>query len=95
MVKSELIKKIHDNFPSLIKSDIIKMVDIITSEIIGALCCDEFSGVELRGYGRFSIKTQRARVGRNPRTGGQIQIDTKKKIRFKASSTLLKRLNEN
>lgn len=95
MVKSELIKKIQDNFPSLIKSDIIKMVNIITSEIIRALCGDEFSGIELRGYGRFSTIIQKAREGRNPANGLPVSIPKKKKIRFRASKILLKRLNEN
>ena len=92
MVKSELIKKIQDNFPSLIKSDIIKMVDIITSEIIGALCSDEFSSVELRGYGRFSTIIQKARKGRNPANGLPVSIPKKKKNSLSRKQDFIKKI---
>ena len=95
MNKSGLVTRLCNMHPGIKRIDLERIVNIVFSEIIAALHNSEFGASEIRNFGRFSIKTQRARVGRNPRTGGQIQIDTKKKIRFKASSTLLKRLNEN
>ncbi len=38
--------------------------------------------VNLAGLGRFSLKVQSARRGRNPRTGESIQIPEKKKVHF-------------
>jgi integration host factor subunit beta len=94
MTKSKLIANLANHYPSLIQKDITKMVDIILSEIVNALRNDEFGAVELRNFGRFSLRVQNARLGRNPATGVKVNIPMKKKVHFKASSVLLKRLNE-
>ena len=95
MTKSKLITNLANHYPSLLRRDVEKMIDIILSDIINALRKDEFGSVELRNFGRFSLRIQNARLGRNPATGAQINIPKKKKVHFKASSVLLKRLNEN
>jgi DNA-binding protein HU-beta len=41
--------------------------------------------VTLQGYGTFSKKVRAARTGRNPQTGGIIQIAEKEVFDFKAS----------
>ena len=95
MTKSKLIANLANHYPSMLRKDVIKMIDIILSDIINALRKNEFGAVELRNFGRFSLRIQNARLGRNPATGAQINIPKKKKVHFKASSVLLKRLNEN
>ena len=95
MVRSELLKKLCDLYPNIIRRDMEKIFSVIFSAISKALYNSEFGACELRKFGRFSVKIQKARTSRNPKTGEQIQIDAKKKIRFRASSVLLKRLNEN
>mgnify|MGYP000694633803 FL=1 len=94
MTKSKLIASLANHYPSLMRKDVTKMVDIILSDIINALRKDEFGTVELRNFGRFSLRVQNARSGRNPATGVKVNIPMKKKVHFKASSVLLKRLNE-
>ena len=95
MTKSKLITNLANHYPSMLRKDVIKMIDIILSDIINALRKNEFGAVELRNFGRFSLRIQNARLGRNPATGAQVNIPMKKKVHFKASSVLLKRLNEN
>ena len=95
MTKSKLIASLANHYPSLMRKDVTKMVDIILSDIINALRKDEFGTVELRNFGRFSLRVQNARLGRNPATGDKVEIPMKKKVHFKASTILLKRLNEN
>ena len=95
MVRSEIALEIAHKNPAILRKDIDKIIGIIFSEIIASLCNDEFGACEIRGLGRFSVKLQKARTGRNPASGSSIYISEKKKVRFKASSTLLKRLNEN
>jgi len=95
MTKSKLITNLANHYPSMLRKDVIKMIDIILSDIINALRKNEFGAVELRNFGRFSLRIQNARLGRNPATGEQVNIPMKKKVHFKASSVLLKRLNEN
>ena len=50
--------------------------------------------VELRGFGAFTVKQRDARVGRNPRTGEQVQVDEKHVPFFKAGKLLRDRLND-
>ena len=95
MTKSKLITNLANHYTGLMRKDVTKMVDIILSDIINALSKDEFGACEFRNFGRFSLRVQNARSGRNPATGDKVTIPMKKKVRFKASSVLLKRLNEN
>lgn len=59
--------------------------------------------IELRGFGSFGVKHRRAREGRNPLTGEQIQVERRCTVFFKAGrelrlrvrdSVLLKEANE-
>jgi len=93
MVKSELIKKLCDLHPNILRKDIEKIVEIIILEMIEALCRDE--AVEIRGWGRIKTVMRKARTGRNPKNSEVVQIPAKKAIKWKMSKILYKRLNKN
>jgi len=93
IVKSKLLKELSDNYPNFLKKDLEKSLNIILNEIKSAL--NKGENVELRGFGTWSIKTQKARLSRNPRTGEKIETPEKKKIRFKMSNKLFKKINNN
>ena len=93
MVKSELVQKLCNLHPNILRRDVEKIVEIIIFEIIEALCRDK--AVEIRGWGRFKIVTRKARIGRNPKNSKIIQIPEKKAIRWKMSKILYKKLNKN
>ena len=93
MVKSELVQKLCNMHPNILRKDIEKIVDIIFFEIIKALYRDE--AVEIRGFGRFKIVMRKARIGRNPKNSEAVQIPSKKEIKWKMSKILFKRLNKN
>ena len=44
--------------------------------------------VTISGFGSFEIKTQKARRGRNPKTGQAIKIPQKPRIKFNPSQSL-------
>ena len=91
IVKSNLLKQLSKNYPNFLKKDLEKFVDIIFSEIKRSLKKGE--RVELRGFGVFSSKIQRARISRNPKTNEKINTPEKKTINFKMSKDLFKILN--
>ena len=93
MVKSELVQKLCNMHPNLLRKDIEKIVEIIIFEMIEALCRDE--AVEIRGWGRMKVVTRKARMGRNPKNSKTIQIPEKKAIKWKMSRILYNRLNNN
>ena len=95
MVRSELLQKMRNLHPNILSIDMEKVISIILAEIIAAIKNSEFGSVELRNFGRFSLRIQNERLGRNPASGAPLNIPMKKKIHFKPSSVLLKRLNEN
>lgn len=41
-------------------------------------------GVQLAGFGSFSVSKRKARMGRNPQTGEAMKINASKNVRFKA-----------
>ena len=92
MVKSKLIQKLCNMYPSISRKDVKKVVNIIVFEIIEALCRNE--AVEIRGLGRFKTVIRKARMGRNPKNSKTIQIPEKKAIKWKMSKILYNRLNE-
>ena len=92
IVKSKLLKQISDNYPNFLKKDLNKFTSIVLNEIKRSLKRGE--RVELRGFGVFSTKIQKARISRNPRTGEKVNTPEKKTIHFKMSKKdLFKKLN--
>ena len=92
IVKSELLKQLSKNYPNFLKKDLEKFTDIILKEIKISLRQGE--RVELRGFGVFSTKIQKARISRNPKTNKKIDTPEKKTIHFKMSKDLFKILND-
>ncbi len=92
IVKSKLLKQLSKNYPNFLKKDLEKFINIILKEIKVSLKRGE--RVELRGFGVFSTKIQRARISRNPKTNKKINTPEKKTIHFKMSKDLFKILND-
>ena len=61
-------------------------VDTIISAISDSLASGE--SVRLVGFGTFSVKERKARVGRNPRTGAELNIAAKNVPVFSAGKAL-------
>ena len=91
IVKSKLLKQLSNNYPNFLKKDLSKFIDIILNEVKRAL--KRGDSVELRGFGRFSTKTQKASIRRNPRTGQKVAVPEKKVIRWKQSKDMFKKIN--
>ncbi len=91
VVKSKLLKQLSKSYPNFLKKDLEKFTNIILKEIKNTLNRGE--RVELRGFGIFSTKIQKARISRNPRTGEKVNTPQKRTIHFKMSKDLFKKLN--
>ena len=81
MTRSELIAKLAAENPALYHRDIERLVSTILDEIGGAL--ERGDRVELGGFGAFSVRHRKSRVGRNPRTGTSVQVSEKRVPFFK------------
>ena len=88
IVKSKLLKQLSNNYPNFLKKDLEKFMNIILSEIKRAL--KRGDRVELRSFGVFSTKLQKARISRNPKTGEKVNTPEKKLLTLKCLKTCLK-----
>ena len=92
MIKSELVQRIAGQNPHLYQRDVENIVNAILDEIVAALARGD--RVELRGFGAFSVKKREPRTGRNPRTGEQVAVASKRVPYFKTGKDLRDRLNK-
>lgn len=92
MTKSELIARLASQNPSLYHRDIERLVNVIFDTIVTTL--ERGDRVELRGFGAFSVRERKARIGRNPRTGDSVQVEAKRMPFFKMGKGMKERLNK-
>ncbi len=91
MIKSELVECVMRSYPGLYQRDAETAVDAVLDAITEALA--NGNRVEIRGFGAFSAKERRSRVGRNPRTGQRVPVAAKRVPMFKASKEIREALN--
>ncbi len=87
MNKKQLIAKLSGSL-NLSKADAERTFDTITNTILDALKGDD--SVKIAGFGTYKVAKRKARVGRNPRTGEQIQIAASQKVKFLPAKALKK-----
>ncbi len=85
MTKAELVDKIASN-AGLTKADAGRSLDATLDAIKMAMKKDQ--KVTLVGFGTFSVSKRKARKGRNPRTGEDINIPETNVPKFTAGKTL-------
>ncbi len=66
------------------------IVNSIFDDMTEALMRGE--GIEIRGFGSFSIREYKAYTGRNPKTGERIKVQPKKLPFFKVGKDLKERV---
>ncbi len=90
MNKAELIDAVAES-ADLSKASAGRSVDAAIAAITNAL--KKGDNVTLVGFGTFSVRNRAARIGRNPRTGEEIQIKASKVPGFKAGKALKDAIN--
>jgi len=91
IVKSKLLKQLKKSYPNFSNKDLERLVSIILNEIKRALRRGD--GVELRNFGTFRTKIQKASIRRNPKTSEKVSVPEKKVIRWKQSKDMFKKIN--
>ena len=92
LVKSDLIKQLADNYPTFLRKDLIKLIDIILYEVQDSLKRGE--RVELRDIFTLDPRIQKEGIRRNPKTGEKVFVKEKKSILFKISKEWANKINE-
>ena len=90
MNKQGLIEELKKK-AELTKNEARKAVDLFFDDISNALVNDD--RVEVRGFCSFYVKHYKAYTGRNPKTGEQAQVKSKKLPFFKVGKELKERVD--
>lgn len=85
MNKAELIEQIS-KMTSATKADTERLLDAFVDVVSKNI--KKKDGVKLVGFGTFAVSNRKARVGRNPQTGEEIQIPARKVPVFRPGKEL-------
>ena len=90
MTKADIVEIVYEKV-GFSKKDVAAVIEDIFECVKGTL--ERGEKVKISGFGNFSVREKRARRGRNPQTGGEITIEERKVMTFKASQILKKSIN--
>ena len=91
MLKSEIITKLNQKYKSLSPSDTEKIINLFFNKITNSLYQNK--NIEIRGFGSFKKRINKAKYVRNPKTNERIFKKETHKIHFKISKILHKKIN--
>jgi len=91
MTKSELIGRIAHRQPLFAGRDVELAVKVMLDHMTACLAAG--GRIEIRGFGSFSSRFRRGRVGRNPRTGTPVALRPKYVPYFKPGRALRERVD--
>ena len=93
MSKPKIIKELKTKNPNIKSEDLEKIFDLFLEEIIETLLNKK--SIEIRSFGTFFVKEiKEKKQARNPKTGENIYIPKRNKIRFRASKRLKELINK-
>lgn len=87
MKKADLVLETQKSLPYNISKEHVRVVvDSVFASLTKGLQAD--GRAQIAGFGTFEIRSRKARVGRNPRTGEPITLAAARTVGFRPSSEL-------
>lgn len=86
-IVEEVVKKI--GFPKSQAADIVETVFETMKETL-----ERGEKLKISGFGNFTPRDKKTRMGRNPKTGEPMEISARRVVTFKASPVLKDKMNE-
>jgi integration host factor subunit alpha len=74
------------------RAESLSLVEAILAKMCDALSDGE--NVKISGFGSFILRDKRERIGRNPKTGVEVPITSRRVLTFRASQKLKSRIAE-
>ncbi len=90
MTKADLIENVYlkTGFSKKESADIVELVfDLIKTTL------ESGEKIKIAGFGNFVVKEKATRRGRNPQTGDEIEISSRRILTFKPSQVLKASIN--
>ena len=86
MTKKDLITKLQETLKVSAHKDVAYAVNIIFDSMLQALKSSE--RIEIRGFGNFTIRKRKSRLGRNPKSGAPVKLEERSVAFFKTGKEL-------
>lgn len=90
MTKADIVEQVYQKI-GFSKKEASELVEMVFNELKSQLIHGD--KVKISGFGNFTVKEKKERVGRNPQTGDQIKISARRVLTFKPSQVLKAILN--
>ncbi len=90
ITRADVAETIYEEI-GLSRKDSTDILDMILDEVVQEL--SRGNDVKLSSFGTFSLRDKKARAGRNPKTGVEAIISSRRVISFKPSQTMRKIIN--
>lgn len=90
MTKADIIETVYAKV-KLTKKESAEIVELVLESLKNSL--ERGEKVKISGFGNFSVRTKKSRIGRNPQTGQEIAIAARRVLTFRPSQVLKNALN--
>ena len=90
LTRAELTEAVYEEV-GLSRNESADLVEAVLGEMSNALIRGE--SVKISSFGSFTIRNKSERIGRNPKTGEEVPITSRRVIIFKPSHVLKNRIN--
>ncbi len=90
MTKADIVETIYEKV-GFSRKESAEIVDLVFDLMKDTL--ETGDKIKISGFGNFIVREKRARKGRNPQTGQELQISARRVLTFKPSQVLRKALN--
>lgn len=91
LTKADLVQQVYKKHEGLTKTQATESVEALLRLAKDALISG--SDLLLSGFGKFNVKHKKKRLGRNPQTGEQLDLNARRVVTFKPSGILRDRIN--
>jgi integration host factor subunit beta len=86
MTKKDLIVKSQEKLKVYNYKDVAYAVNIIFDSMTDAM--KDEGRIEIRGFGNFTVRKRKSRVGRNPKSGAAVKLEERNVPFFKTGKEL-------
>ena len=91
MTKADIIERVRERVGGFSKKEAAAVVELVFDTLKTKL--EQGEKVKISGFGNFLVRDKKARMGRNPQTGKEIEISARRVLTFKPSQVLKSGLN--
>ncbi|MBW1806896.1 MAG: integration host factor subunit alpha [Deltaproteobacteria bacterium] len=91
MTKANIVEEVYKKV-GFSKSQAAEIVETVFETMKQVL--ERGEKLKISGFGNFTPRDKKTRIGRNPKTGEAIEISARRVVTFKASPVLKAKMNE-